>query len=245
MISPPRERRYEARASARFWDPPRTIGQPTAWPASPRTSPTAEVAQYSSGRIEWAARPAIRALAGSSTNQLAASRVAGWIARSPNRAARIGCRGGFSGPMRSAKRASARADERPHQPTVGAASRPSDRPCRSIDRSSTAVRAVVERMGQRGRGVDSSRPCSARGSDFRNGDATAKGWTAEQTSCRKPGQGQGRRPGAAADRRGRLDHQDREALPCQGDGRGQAVRARADHDARRIAADRSAWACDS
>ena len=59
-MAPPRERRYDARASAIFWDPPFGNGQPPACPEIAITRPIADVPGFSKGAMECAAIPANR-----------------------------------------------------------------------------------------------------------------------------------------------------------------------------------------
>ena len=137
---------------------------------------------------------------------------------------------------------------------AGRAAPPSDRRRRAangaISRRYARASVGAERIGRRRRpsarrrprshrrtdarrapcGWTSSRPCSASGSVFRNGESTTSAWTVEQTSWMKPGCGQLQRARGAADRRLGLEDAHRASGARQGDGRGQAVRAGADDD---------------
>ena len=63
----------------------------------------------------------------------------------------------------------------------------------------------------------------------KNGDASTRGWTAEQTSWRKPGRVDAIGAAAAPRRLGAFDHRNRETGRGQGDGGGQAVGPRSHH----------------
>ena len=135
-----------------------------------------------------AAEPANRALACGVRNRVA-STVAGSPARSPNRAIRT----------RVAGPAQHRAEHVAEQLVEATDQRPEDtraRPCRPVPgrrrsrRASGPSRPRVPSSSGCARSISGwrqTRPCSASGSEERNGDETPNGCTAEQTSCSRPG----------------------------------------------------------
>ena len=143
-------------------------------------------------------------------------------ADTPKRASSRGCLGGRAGPSSWARRGSARA-------TNGAISRSYARPSpRSpaavsvIDRSSIA--ALPSSSGcASGTGSIHSRPCDRSGKERRNGEATAIGWMAEQTSWWNPG-------AVSSALRAPPPTESRATGSRERDRRAEAIRPRANHD---------------
>src|SRR5918997_2142710 len=104
----------------------------------------------------------------------------------PKRAARTGRRVSGERPSRNGTRLALRSTKSPIKARYGSASGPRPSAVRSTERSS--ITAVPSSSGcASGAGESTSvRPCSARGSSLKNGEALASGWIAEQTSWTKP-----------------------------------------------------------
>ena len=154
-ISPPRERSSAARASVTAADPPRTIGQPTAWAYVPSTSPNEADNGRSSRTIECAASAPNSARAGSPRKRPRARPSADRSAGSPNRARASGWRGtwttGRAAPCDSfrASRTSGPNSRRQAPPSSVRRSRSRPAAVTVNERSSTAARPPSSGMGER------------------------------------------------------------------------------------------------
>ena len=169
-------------------EPPAAMGHPPVWAVPANIRPNEAVSGARRSRMAWAASPANSARARSPSKSPRASAVAGHRARMPKRASVTGWRGGRSrGPSSIAESSSQRA-------TSGAASRRHARPSGpraeavdSTDRSRTTAEPSGRGWAAGASGWIHSRPWCARGQRENAGDATPRGWIAEQTSWTNPG----------------------------------------------------------
>ena len=168
-------------------DPPRAIGHPTAWPARPRIKPNAALGGVPSGSVACADIPAKSPRARWPRNTRRANQVVAGRAARPKRARRRGWRGTFRGPSVSCSVSCHRSTNGAMRCCHALASAPNWASILSTERSrSTAVPSSIGCAMGTG-GWTHSRPCCCNGRRRKNGDAMPSGWTAEQTSCRKPG----------------------------------------------------------
>jgi len=79
------------------------------------------------------------------------------------------------------------AGQRPEQAPVGAAVGTSLAAVSATERVTTAARPPSSGWANSTSGRASVTPRAGRSKRLKNGDATASGWAAEQTSCQKPG----------------------------------------------------------
>src|SRR6266508_3232375 len=183
VMVPPSSCSFAASVSEMRREPPRGIGQPTAWPVTRNTIAKPAVKGWLSGRNECAATPATRARARSPWSDRVRT-PAEKRARSPKQAKRRGSRGAWiAGRITSAKSRSQRSTYGETRRRYASPSAPRPTAVSSMDRSSTT--AVPSSSGCAG-SIHSS-PSSSRRSVLKKGDAFAIGWIAEQTSCTKPG----------------------------------------------------------
>ena len=135
-----------------------------------------------------------------------------------------------SGPSRSRVERFGIGGERPHQPTISLGVGP-ERPAGGLDRPlEHGHRAVVERVRQRGRGVDQLQPVLGQRQPAQEGRRQRQRVDRRADVVHEAGQGQLGRSGTAADRRRGLDDPHRQPLSCQRDRGGESIRPRAHHD---------------
>ena len=117
-----------------------------------------------------------------------------------------------------------------HQPSVRGCI-PAQGAARPLERSLEDRRStVVERMRQRNGRVDQLQAVIGQRQRLQERRRHGERVHGRADVVEEAGEGQRRRPGPAADRRGGLDHQDRVTLSRHGDRRGQAIRAGAHDD---------------
>ncbi len=108
-----------------LFDPPTATGQPTLCASPPRSIPKPAVVKEVSGRIEWAANPAISARAGSSRNAALPTHCAGHAPTLPNAASVNGALGGkIQWRQQTVDKPSATACDPAHHPPPGGAVSP-------------------------------------------------------------------------------------------------------------------------
>ena len=229
-ISPPSSRKCEPIASAIRCEPPRASGQPNACAISPRTSPAAALIGLVSGIMECASHTGEQPSSPLGLEPPIGQAVRGAQPREPESRRGERMPRSSQGPEQVADDRVRGAGERPHQPAI-ALRIGSQALRRRLDGALQDRRgAVVERVGERGRRMDSSSPCSARGSSRRNGDPSAIGCIAEQTSWTKPGRvSSAERIPPPIVSFASSTSTDRPA-PREDDGGGEAVGPRADDD---------------
>src|SRR6266511_1445997 len=184
--SPPSSRRWATSASMIACEPPRGSGQPTMWPSAAISNPYPAVVSRSSGSIACAATPASSPRARWPRKRALASGAAARMALRPKLASSRGCRGSRSGSRTASARSSPSRASGPSSRCQAAPSSPSEPAVASSERSSTAAEPSSSGWASAAGGCTISRPWRSSGSPRRNGEASASGWTAEQTSWWKP-----------------------------------------------------------
>ena len=186
-IAPPCSRRTEASASVIERDPPAATAQPNLWHAQTSAIPTEELIGRVSGLKACAATPPNSARA-CGVRQARARSVAGAAAGIPNRVNRSG----WSGHRRTGRKMSSAsspspAEGRPKTRFQALPSGPSPSAVALIARSITPAVPSSSGCARSTSGQRHSRPWRSSPSEFRNGEPTAIGCTAEQWSCSSPG----------------------------------------------------------
>ncbi len=180
--------RAQARAPAH-----RDVARPTAceWPSGEWAAAAARDRPRRVGAVERPHRvramPATSARACASANRRLTSRLADWRANAPNRHRQGMARPAWR-PSRFALESSANPDQWRHEPVLVAPARRSQTAAVVATESFHHGRARRRRDARAATGGSIQvTPCASSCNPQRTVDARAIGWTAEQTSCRKPG----------------------------------------------------------